>query len=123
MTSSSLAIFKMCFHLHDNIFSERQRELQAFLQQSVFAFENPEHASLELLLLHCADELHDGKMLLLGLTQLFPLSKLFSHRSRERFTLAPEEPSPAAALVPAVWYVREHLAPVIKLANLKAAVH
>lgn len=123
LTSSSPAPLELCFHPHCNdvSLSKRQKELLAFLQQPVFAFKDTAHPSLEVLLLHCADEMHEGKMLLPGLTQLFLPSKLFP--SRQHFPLAPERPPPAAAPAPAAWCLRENLAPIRNLTQLNVATY
>lgn len=112
LTSSSPVPLEMCFHPYLNCvsLSKRQEELLAFLQQPTFAFKDRAHASLETLLLHCAHDMHKGKMLFPGLMQLFLPEKLFL--SGQCSSSAPEGPSPAATLAPAVWCLRENLAPI-----------
>lgn len=111
-TSSSPVPLEMCFHpcLNCVSLSKRQEELLAFLQQPTFAFKDTAHASLETLLLYCAHDMHKGKMLFPGLMQLFLPEKLFL--SGQCSSSAPEGPSPAATLAPAVWCLRENLAPI-----------
>lgn len=123
-TSSSPVPLEMCFHPHLNYasLSKTQEELLAFLQQATFAFKDRAHASLEILLLLCAHDMHEGKMLFPGLLmQLFLLEKLFL--SGQCSSSAPEGPSPAATLAPAEWCLRENLAPISNFKKYKVATY
>lgn len=123
LTSYFPVPLEMCFHPHLNYvsLSKRQEELLAFLQPPTFAFKDTVHASLETLLLHCAHDIHKGKMLFPGLMQLFLPEKLFL--SGQCSSSAPQGPSPAATLAPAEWCLRENLASISNFKKQNVATY